>query len=523
MQLGRTMLLALTILLLNLDAFTAVEARSRPMTDSQSQTDLAPYRVYLGDREIPATIGTHIDRTYYARFEHGGSTTVRVEIDGSKTVYVKPDRYQDDLSVEPNGISLQISDHTPRLIQFEGHPPLFLFPESPAVAPELPDSTVSISAPAEPHDTSAVAHTLAIQNAIDNLSGSGGGWVCLEPGIHPIRNLVLRSGVTLYLAEDAVLLGTGIPADYESNHGRRTLILIEKAKGAAIKGRGIIDGRGHVLQKEHQTKAHLIDAIESSDLVIEDVMLRDPGAWTLHLIGCENVTVRGIKILGDWGLSNTDGIDPDMSRNVTIEDCFIYAGDDAIVVKTTGSCDVTGPSESIVARDCLVMTRKTSLKIGTESRYDIRDVLFENIEIIDSARACALWMRDGATYANITFRNISANLHRLPDERWSGEAYRVAIQERAGRGKMENILFENVRIRSPHRSIVFSRLDYPVSGITFSQCVWVGDSLDDIPHIEVNNAQNISMHGCVVELDGQIQPFPSSLVRGTSPEAVTVD
>ena len=32
---------------------------------------------------------------------------------------------------------------------------------------------------------------------------------------------------------------------------------------------------------------------------------------------------------------NTDGIDPDSSRNVIISDSYIEAGDDCIVLKTT--------------------------------------------------------------------------------------------------------------------------------------------------------------------------------------------
>ena len=88
---------------------------------------------------------------------------------------------------------------------------------------------------------------------------------------------------------------------------------------------------------------------------------------------------------------------------------------------------------------------------------------------------------------------------------------------------MENILFENVRIRSPQRSIIFSRLDYPVTGVTFKNCIWVGDALDEIPPIEINNAENIVMSGCTVEVNGQSQPYPRSLIQGTSPVAITIE
>ena len=53
-------------------------------------------------------------------------------------------------------------------------------------------------------------------------------------------------------------------------------------------------------------------------------------------------------------------------------------------------------------------------------------------DIVDSSRGRALWMRDGATYSDIAFRSIRMNLMRIPEEKWSGEAYRVAVQEREG-------------------------------------------------------------------------------------------
>jgi polygalacturonase len=252
--------------------------------------------------------------------------------------------------------------------------------------------------------------------------------------------------------------------------------------------------------------------------------LRDPGAWTVHFIGCKNVTVSNIKILGDWALSNTDGIDPDMSQNVTIEDCFVYSGDDAIVVKTTGALGVKGSSQDIVAKRCVLMTKKTSLKIGTESRYDIRNILYEDIDIVDSSRGCALWMRDGATYANITFRDIRMpNLMRFPNEQWSGEAYRVSIQERHRRGRMENILFERIRARSEQRSILFSKLDYPVEGLTFKDCVWWAKEDESIPHIEANNAKSIKLINCKIETAGNVEAFPTSLLTGSSKAFINLE
>ncbi len=50
----------------------------------------------------------------------------------------------------------------------------------------------------------------------------------------------------------------------------------------------------------------------------------------------DGVKIRGISIINHMNGPNTDGIDPDSSRNVHISDCYIAAGDDCIVLKTTG-------------------------------------------------------------------------------------------------------------------------------------------------------------------------------------------
>jgi len=482
----------------------------------------SPYAVTVNGQSIPVEQGTRIQATYFARFWASGPSviTVRPTADTQASFSLRPDRYSADAKIEAGTITFQVADNTPRILKAGGLPYLFLFPEPRLRAPD-PSASQVIAIP--PHSGSAAQHARRIQFAIDRMSTAGGGTVYLQPGIHPSQVIHLKSHVTLYLAAGTVLQGTGSPTDYEAAHGRRTLILVDHAEDAAIRGQGIIDGAGHILQKEHDAKGHIIDALSCRRLKIEDVLLRDPGAWTVHLIGCRDVVISRVKILGDWMLANTDGVDPDMSENVLIEDCCIYSGDDALVVKATGRLGLKRASHHITARNCIVMTRKTSCKIGTESRYDIHDVLFENIEIVDSSRGCALWMRDGATYSDITFRNIRMNLMRLPEEKWSGEAYRVSIQERDGQGKMRNILFDQVQAQSPHRSILFSKIPRPVRGITFKNCLWRAGVDGTIPHIEVDNAEAISFIGCSVEREGIRQPFTKRLVQGPSRRAVRVN
>ena len=481
----------------------------------------APYQLTLEGQSIPVVQGTHVEKSYYARFLIGGNATLRVQspLQQNMAWTLLPEESAKALVHEGQGITLSLSDTQPRILQGAGLPYLFLFPERIQPAPDWADTPVLSIAPS---GETPLVHGQRIQAAIDRLSTSGGGVLLLKPGLHRSSALRLRSHVTLYLEAGAVLQGTGLPAHYRWDKYSPTFILVDHADYAAIRGLGTIDGAGHILQQQHGTKAHLIDVLGSTHFTLEDVVLRDPGGWTVHLINCSHVNLSRIKILSDWALSNTDGIDPDMSHHVRIQDCFIYSGDDAIAVKTTGKYGLNSAAHHITARNCTLMTHKTACKIGTESRYDIHDVVFENIRIINSSRGCALWLRDGATYHDITFRTIQMNLFRIADEPWSGEAFRVAMQHRDGMGSMRDILFEDITALSPFRSILFSKLPQPVAGITFRNCRWQSRNDEPIPPITLQHAEAIQFIDCKLVHGHQHSPFARAMLQGPSADQAVI-
>jgi polygalacturonase len=141
-------------------------------------------------------------------------------------------------------------------------------------------------------------------------------------------------------------------------------------------------------------------------VTIDGIFVRDPGSWNTHILYSENVTIRNIKMLNDIELSNTDGFDPDASVNVLIENCFGYCSDDNIAIKTTGSSGYLRDVDGITVRSCTFLTKKSSLKVGTETRGEVmRNILFENNYVIESDRGMALYCSDGATFTGITYLN----------------------------------------------------------------------------------------------------------------------
>ena len=64
----------------------------------------------------------------------------------------------------------------------------------------------------------------------------------------------------------------------------------------------------------------LVELVNCKNVKIKDITLKKAPSWTVHPWGCDCVLIDGITIdndvvAGAW----TDGIDPDCSRNVHID------------------------------------------------------------------------------------------------------------------------------------------------------------------------------------------------------------
>lgn len=175
----------------------------------------------------------------------------------------------------------------------------------------------------------AINNTPAIQRAIDACAKTG-GTVRFPAGQYVSGTLFLKSNVTLHLDAGATLFGSKRIEDYNPKH----LIYAEGATNIAIEGPGTIDGQGDAFLdaklKPLPRPSPLIELVECKDVRISDLNIRKAAAWTIHPRLCDRVIIRGLSIVNNMLALNTDGIDPDGSRNVIISDSYIEAGDDSI-------------------------------------------------------------------------------------------------------------------------------------------------------------------------------------------------
>jgi hypothetical protein len=131
------------------------------------------------------------------------------------------------------------------------------------------------------------------------------------------------------------------------------------------------------------------------------------------------VTVQDVYIKGDWEVFNNDGVDIDSSSDVEVLHSTIDTADDALCVKSM----LPGvPVKRVLARNVTLRSRAAAIKLGSESSADMRDMLFEDVRVLDSHRGLAIQLRDGGSVRNVTFRRARLGPLRHNLEEWWGAA-----------------------------------------------------------------------------------------------------
>lgn len=352
-------------------------------------------------------------------------------------------------SVKGNEVSFEVEEYGAYQLLANGKR-IFLFVEKPAAAV----SGVSVLDYPGVDAGGVKEVTKAVQKAIDDCAWKGRTLV-FPAGTYLCRMLSLPSGAHIHLEKGAVIKAD--PSAWEhfdakDNVKTKRFINIKDAKGVKVSGLGAIDGSGRELRDQFSDKARmrLVMAIASSDILFEDVILRDPGSWNTQILDCDNVTFRNVKVLNDFNISNTDGIDPDASRNVLIENSFAYCSDDNVAIKTTGYSGYLSDLDGVTVRGCVFITRKSSLKVGTETRgASMRNILFEDNDVLLSDRGMAIYVSDGAVVDNVTYRN---NRFERYTEKGKMTGFELQVKGRNPEsriGKISNLTIENSSFEKP--------------------------------------------------------------------------
>jgi polygalacturonase len=294
--------------------------------------------------------------------------------------------------------------------------------------------------------------TAAIQKAIDECSKAGGGTVYLPPGVFLSGTIFFKTGVTLKLAAGCTLLGSAdlkdypvtVPAlrSYTDNYPDKSLIYGENVERIAITGEGTIDGQGASFEGPYKVRPYMIRFIECRNVTVKDVTIKNSPMWVQHYLACDDVRIAGITVRSNVN-HNNDGIDIDSCRRVTISDCNIDSGDDAIVLKST----TAKLCADVAVSNCVLSTRCNALKMGTESNGGFQNIVITGCVIYDTRLAgIALEIVDGGVMDRVVVSNITMNKVGAPIFLRLGNRARPFKEDMKapGMGAMRNITISNI-------------------------------------------------------------------------------
>lgn len=129
-------------------------------------------------------------------------------------------------------------------------------------------------------------------------------------------------------------------------------------------------------------RPHLIQLYDCRNITLEGIKIINSPFWCVHLLKSENIICRSLRY--DAKLVNNDGIDPESSRNILIEDIYFDNGDDNIAIKSGRDNDgwtTDCPSENIVIRNCHFKGLH-AVVIGSEMSGGVRNVFVEECDYV---------------------------------------------------------------------------------------------------------------------------------------------
>lgn len=249
--------------------------------------------------------------------------------------------------------------------------------------------------------------TEAIQQALDACAGSGGGRVTFRPGIYLTGSVFIGDNTDFEIPRGTMLAGSQDIDDYRNIRTRvagvemnwpAALINMTGVKNSAISGQGVINGRGKPfwdkywnMRKEYDPRGlrWIVDydcerprgilISDCENVTVRDIVLYQPGFWSLHILYSSYITVDNVIISNniEGRGPSTDGIDIDSSHHILVQNSDINCNDDNFCLKAGRDSDglrVNRPCEYVVIRNCVAGHGDGLFTCGSETSGSIRHI-----------------------------------------------------------------------------------------------------------------------------------------------------
>ena len=365
-------------------------------------------------------------------------------------------------------------------------------------------------------------NTKAINDAVNKCFESGGGTVLVPAGTYVTGTIILKSNIDLHLEPGAVLSGSENLDDYSNLFGKNGIIFCEDAINVSISGFGTIHGNG---SKFYETdKNHIYDEFEKNltrqkelympegtfftdgplkrksmpgmtivffhctNVSITGITIKDTPVWATRFGYCDGLRIDGVSIQNNVLIPNSDGIHCTVSRNISISNCNIVAGDDAIVLTgfpkeeetpgftsadqdahTYGNKTIYG--ENMTVTNCILKSSSSGIRIGY-GQHPIRRCNFSNIVIYDSHRGIGIFAHDDSNIEDLTFSDITIETRLFNGQWWGhGEPIHLSCISRfEGRkaGQIKNVQFNNINATGEQGILVFGLKESTLENIQFN-------------------------------------------------------
>ncbi|MGH9404945.1 MAG: glycoside hydrolase family 28 protein [Terriglobia bacterium] len=383
--------------------------------------------------------------------------------------------------------------------------------------------------------------TRAILAAIGACAKSGGGTVFFPSGKYLTGAIELQSDLDLHLDSGAMLLGSDDPADYpvyssawpDGSKIISSLIYGDRLNHVSVTGRGTIDGQGKawwvrewLASPRHRVRIpamsdaaraaetanvrygrpRLIHFSNCTDVLIEGLTLTNSPFWTVHPMFCEYVTISGVTILNPVPSPNTDGIDPESSREVHISDCHIDVGDDCIAIKSGKDAlgrQVGRPCENITITNLTTVHGHAGVAIGSEMSGGVRNISISNCVFQGTDRGIRIKTQrgrggvvEGVAASNIVMQEVAEPV-TITAFYSRGDVNSIEpVSE--GTPVLRNVSLSNIMARGAKSAGQITGLrELPVSDVTLSRVELAAER-----GFSCQNARRIAFHDARIECRG---------------------
>ncbi len=257
--------------------------------------------------------------------------------------------------------------------------------------------------------------TTAIQVAINACPPDGFVW--LHNGTFLSGTIFLKNNMTLYIDPTATLLGSGSSSDYpilnppannsQQNNCDMALVYAQGCTNVTITGGGIINGNGrnNFTSGVEATRPISIWTALCHQVNIRDINVVDAAMWSVVNMQSDDLTISNLTVNDDGLNGNRDGCDVVDCWHVTIANCTIDSGDDAICLKSGNSRGVN----DVLVENCLITkSQSNGLKFGTASKGPFTNITFQDCTVLNTSHsAMAVESVDGGAINAVTFQRIN--------------------------------------------------------------------------------------------------------------------